>query len=172
MRKRSPIIVCSTIFAVVVIVLAGIVILFSAKKNFEPKIKYAEFPFSLTYKIDDNIITINNTYVCEFKGIGWDTGRGFYRKWTGYVKETGLENVLIVEDPERQIFCQVGDPRYYMEDPDDLPWSIKSLSPPHLYAVKKSNNFDYISVEQIKQIYNIEIVSWNFSQPIETRSSN
>ena len=158
-----------SIALIIAIILGGVIILFSAKKNFEPEKKYAEFPFSLTYSIDDEIITIDNTYVCEFTGIGWDTGRGFYRKWTGYVKETGLENVLIVEDSERQIFCQVGDPRYYMENTNALSWSVESLSPPHLYAVKKSSNFDYISVEQIKQNYNIEILSWEFSQPIETQ---
>ena len=140
--------------------------LFSAKKKFEPEEKYAEFPFSLTYNMNDTIITVEGIYVCEFKGIGWDTGRGFYRKWDGYVKETGLENVLIVEDFARQIFCQVGDPRYYMEHSANLSWSEDSLSPPHLYAVKKSDNFDYMSVEQIKQHYNIEIISWNFSNPL------
>ena len=148
-------------------ILGGVIMLFSAKKNFEPEKKYAEFPFSLTYSINDTIITVDGTYVCEFDKIGWDTGRGFYRKWTGYVKETGLENVLLVEDSEKQIFCQVGDPRYYMEHSHGLSWSVESLSPPHLYVVKKSNNFDYMSVEQIKQHYNIELLSWNFSPPLD-----
>lgn len=150
-----------------IIILGGVIILFSAKKKLEPENKYAEFPFSLTYKIDDKNITIDNTYVCEFKGIGWDTGRGFYRKWAGYVKETGLESVLIAEDSERQIFCQVGDARYYMDNSNDLHWSNDSLAPPHLYAVKKSSNFDYMSVDQIKQTYGIEIIAWQFSKPIE-----
>lgn len=155
-----------SIALIIAIILGGVIILFSAKKNFEPKEKYAEFPFSLTYSMNDTIITVDGTYVCEFKGIGWDTGRGFYRQWNGYVKETGLENVLIVEDSERQIFCQVGDSRYYMEHSENLSWSEESLSPPHLYAVKKSDNFDYMSVEQIKQRYNIEIISWVFSDPL------
>ena len=140
--------------------------LFSAKKNFEPEKKYAEFPFSLTYSINGTIITVDGTYVCKFKGIGWDTGRGFYRKWDGYVKETELENVLIVEDSERKIFCQVGDPRYYMEHSEESSWSNETLSPPHLYAVKKVESFDYMTVEQIKQNYGIEIISWDFSDPL------
>lgn len=122
----------------------------------------------MTYKIGTETINVNNTYVCKFTGISWDTGRGFYRKWSGYVKETGLENVLIIEDSERKIFCQVGDPRYYMGDNNYLSWKTDSLSPPHLYVVKKSNKFDYISVDQIKQIYDIEILSWEFSKPLES----
>ncbi len=142
--------------------------LFSVKNQYEPKTKYAEFPFSLTYKIDGETVTVSNTYVCEFTSVGWDTGRGFYRNWIGYVKETGLENVLIIEDSERKIFCQVGDPRYYMGDDSQLSWENESLSPPHLYTVKKSNDFDYMSVDEIKQTYDIEIISWEFSKPIES----
>ena len=155
-----------------IIMLGGVVILFSFKKHIEPTTKYAEFPFTLTYNVNGETVDINGTYVCEFKEIGWDTGRGFYRKWAGYVKETGLENVLIIEDSERQIFCQVGDPRYYMEKDESESWETESLSPPHLYAVNKSSEYNYISVEQIKQIYNIEFVDWNFSNPIENKSKD
>lgn len=155
-----------SIALIIAIILGGVIILFSAKKKFEPKEKYAEFPFSLTYSIDGEIVTIDGTYVCEFDGIGWDTGRGYYRKWIGYVKETGLENVLIIEDSDRQIFCQVGDPRYYMENSEGLSWAVESLSPPHLYSVKKSDGFDDMLVEEIKQHYKIEIISWDFSQPL------
>lgn len=141
--------------------------LFSTNKNYKPKTKYGEFPFSLTYKIDEEITTVKNIYVCEFDGLGWDTGRGFYRKWNGYVKDTGLENVLIFEDSERKIFCQVGDPYYYMSEYDNhLSWENESLSPPHLYIVNKENNFYYMSVDEIKQTYGIEIISWEFSNPV------
>ena len=132
-----------------------------------PEHTYGEFPFSLTYKVNGETTTIKNTYVCVFEGVGWDTGRGFYRKWNGYVKETGLENVLIVEDSKMKVFCQVGDPQFYMGDDKDLSWENKSLSPPHIYLIKKSNNYAYISVEEIKQTYGIESMSWEFSEPIK-----
>ncbi len=155
------------IITIIIVLLCGIIMLFSVKKQYEPAIKYGEFPFSLIYKIDDKTITVNNTYICEFTGIGWDTGRGFYRKWNGYIKETRLENVLIFEDSERKLFCQMGDPLYYMSDDKYLSWENKALSPPHLYIVKKSDGIDLTSVDEIKQTYNIEIISWQFSEPIE-----
>lgn len=151
----------------IVVILGGIAMLFSAKKSYEPKTKQGEFPFSLTYKVNGETTTIKNTYVCVFEGVGWDTGRGFYRKWNGYVKETGLENVLIFEDSKIKVFCQVGDPQFYMGDDKNLSWENKSLSPPHIYLIKKSNNYDYMSVEEIKQTYGIEIISWEFSEPIK-----
>ena len=157
------------IIIVFIAILGGAIMVFSAKKHLEPKTKYGEFPFSLTYKIGGNMITVNNTYVCKFTGIGWNTGRGFYKKWSGYVKETGLENVLLFEDTEIKIFCQIGDPHYYMLDDDYLAWEKKSLSPPHLYIEKKTNDFKYMSVDQIKQTYDIEIISWKFSNPIKNR---
>lgn len=164
---KSKKILFVSIALIIIVILGGVIILFSAKKKLEPEKKYAEFPFSLTYKIDDKIITIDNTFVCEFKGVGWDTGRGFYRKWDGYVKETGLENVLICEDSQRKIFCRVGEPRYYMGDEQYLYWKDNSLSPPHLYMVKKTANYDFMSVDEIKQTYGIEIMSWEFSEPIK-----
>lgn len=167
MRAKTVIAIIFILLGFIMVHVFGIgVYIFAKKKQYEPEIKYAEFPFSLTYSLNDQMITVDGIYVCEFKEISWDTGRGFYREWNGYVKETGLENVLIVEDSERQIFCRVGDPRYYMENSENLSWSDKSLSPPHLYIVKKSNNFDPMSVEQIKQRYNIEIISWDFSDPL------
>lgn len=136
----------------------------------EPKITYAEFPFTLVYSVDGNVITVNNTYVCEYEGIGWAAAGGSYRKWKGYVKETGLENVLICEDSKRKIFCVVGEPLYYMGEKERFErkgWKNKSLSPPHLYSDDKTDDYDLISVEEIKQTYNIEIISWEFSPPIQ-----
>ena len=148
----------------IVVILGGIAMLFSAKKSYEPKTKQGEFPFSLTYKVNGETTTIKNTYVCVFEGVGWDTGRGFYRKWNGYVKETGLENVLIFEDSKIKVFCQVGDPQFYMGDDKNLSWENN--------LIKKSNNYDYMSVEEIKQTYGIEIISWEFSEPIKNSFKN
>ena len=131
-----------------------------------PEITYAEFPFSLTYRIGSETITVNDTYVCEFAGFNWDTGNGYYINWNGYVKETGLSGVLIVEDDDRQIFCKVGDARYYMEGPNSPRVHSESLSPPHIYPKYKKNDYNYVTTDQIKQIYDIEIISWEFSEPL------
>ena len=59
-----------------------------------------------------------------------------------------------------------------MGDDKYLDWASKSLSPPHLYIETKSNNFDFMSVEEIKQTYGIEIISWEFSEPIKNSYIN
>ena len=135
------------------------------KKHIEPTVKYGEFPFKLTYVLNGNTVTVSNTYVCEYVGVGWDTGRGFFPKWNGYVKETGLENVLICEDEDRMVFCQVGDPLFYMGYPEQLAWENKSLEP-HLYTVEK-NDTKYLPFDKIQSVYNIEIVEWEFFDPIQ-----
>ena len=35
----------------------------------EPKIKYGEFPFVLTYEVDGEIRVIEDTIVCEYEGL-------------------------------------------------------------------------------------------------------
>ena len=80
--------------------------------------------------------------------------------------------MLIFEDSKIKVFCQVGDPQFYMGDDKNLSWENKSLSPPHIYLIKKSNNYDYMSVEEIKQTYGIEIISWEFSEPIKNSFKN
>ncbi len=163
----KKLVLCIAIVLSFVVVFGGITMLFLTKKSFEPKIKQGEFPFSLTYKINGETIIADGTYVCAYDGIGWDTGRGFYRKWNGYVKETGLENVLIFEDSKGKIFCRVGNPEYYMGDNKKLSWETNALNPPHLYEEKKVNDYIYRSVEEIRETYGIEIISWEFSEPIQ-----
>ncbi len=159
-----------TVVIFLLLLIGGLFFMFFEKRQFVPKVKSGEFPFSLTYKVDNgNVVNISGVYICEFDGIGWDTGRGFYRKWKGYVKETGLENVLIFEDSNTRIFCRVGDPEYLMGDYKYLAWENISLSPPHLYLKKNSNNSSYLSSEDIKNKYGIEIITWNFSEPIKNQ---
>ncbi len=163
MKKKILIISISVLLVVAVAITVSVV---AIRNSYMPEIKQGEFPFALTYKINGEEKTVNDTYVCEFDGIGFDTGRGFYREWKGYVKSSGAENVLIAEDENRKIYCQVGEPNYYMGDHEYLDWETISLSPPHLYAEKKTDSFDYMSADEIKETYNIEIVSWDFKEPI------
>lgn len=166
-------IVATVITAVMVVLVAGfpwlIIYLGSmfGEDPPEPAITYGEFPFELVYEINGERTTIRDVYVCEYVGVGWDAGRGSYRKWNGYVKGTGLENVLICEDVDRKVFCQVGHPLYYMGYAEQLSWENKTLEPPHLYTVEKNSTADYLTLDEIKTVYNIDVLAWEFSDPIQ-----
>ena len=130
-----------------------------------PQETYGEFPFELTYKINEEIITIEDVYVCEYDGVGWDEGNGKHRKWSGWIKGCGETAIFITEDSDRKIFCFVGDAEFYMNDeqyPEGRPLT------PRLYDVKKNVSImDSLDQDEIVTLYNIEIVSWSFSDPIE-----
>ncbi len=81
-----------------------------------PVITHGEFPFELTYKLNGELYTVKDTYICDYDGLGFNMGIGNYRKWSGYIKSTGETAVLITEDSDRQIFCSVGDTEFYMND--------------------------------------------------------
>ncbi len=129
-----------------------------------PQIEYGEFPFELTYKIDGETVTIKDVYICEYDGIGANEGWGKYREWKGYIKGTNEELIFITEDSYRQIFCFVGDAEYYMNDekyPEKRPLT------PRLISVSKNPVGPFLLGEEIGEYYNIELVSWEFSEPIE-----
>lgn len=130
----------------------------------EPNVKYGEFPFEIVYKINGETFTLNDIYVCEYDGIAIDEGSGKHRTWNGYVKSTEKRGAILLEDEERIIYCYVGDAETYMGDQDNG-WQ-RPLTP-YLYAKSKISNYDILSEEEILAKYNLEIISWSLSDPIE-----
>ena len=131
----------------------------------QPIIQTGEFPFELTYKLNGELYTVKDVYVCNYEGIGVDEGNGKYRKWSGYIKGSGESAIFVTEDSDRKIFCFVGDAEFYMNDeqyPEERPLT------PRLYDVKKNVNImNSFNHDEIVAIYNVEIVSWKFSEPID-----
>ena len=82
----------------------------------QPIIQTGEFPFELTYKLNGELYTVKDVYVCNYEGIGFDEGNGKYRKWSGYIKGSGESAIFVTEDSDRKIFCFVGDAEFYMND--------------------------------------------------------
>ena len=130
----------------------------------QPQKTYGEFPFTLTYTVNGETHTVEDVYVCKYDGVGADEGHGKYRTWSGYIKGSGETDVLIAEDADRKVYCFVGDAEFYMNDeryPEKRPLT------PRLYDVEKNVDAEGLSPEEIAKVYDIEIVSWNFSEPIE-----
>lgn len=133
----------------------------------KPNITYGEFPFELVYEIDGEVVTVKDTYICEYDGIGANEGTGKYRVWKGYIKGTGEETILLCEDEDREVHCFVGDAEYYMNDekyPEKRPFA------PRVFDTAKPNKFpkpELFSSEEIMDYYGIKIISYKFTDPIE-----
>ena len=136
----------------------------------KPEITYGEFPFELVYEIDGEIVTVNDVYVCEFDGFSMNTGRmEKYRTWKGYVKSTEQNNVVLLHDGDLKIVCYVGNPEYYMSDPEykgDHPYKLNILKQ-ICYSFGTSTSGVPEEIDKLMQQYKIRIVSWQFSEPIE-----
>ena len=133
----------------------------------EPQIKEGEFPFEIVYEIDGEIITVNDVYVCEFGGFDWNEGVGKYRKWKGYIKSSGAEELILLEDGDLKFAVSIGSPEYYMGDPT---CSYFENEPSIFYI--KPNEFGGTTVglsdiESLLERYKLKLVSWTFSEPIE-----
>ena len=146
-------------------IILGVGILLSPNPP-KPEITYGEFPFEIVYEIDGKQITVQDTYICEFDGFGANEGVGKYRSWKGYVKSTGEEHMLMLEDNNTVIYCYVGKAEYYMND-EERYYGVYPITP-HLYGVSKTDDLYYNSMypDEILEYYKIKIISWEFSEPI------
>lgn len=164
-----------TLFVITIIVILGFYFFVKTGNNFsfsfnsklpQPEITYAEFPFEVVYEIDGEIVTIQDIYVCEYKGTfyGWD--RGFYREWDGYIKGTKRENLFLLEDNGTEVYITVGYPEYYM---NDNALAIRGPYTPNVIAKKTimQNRTLYTSADEEMKYYKIKIIDWTLSSPIE-----
>ncbi len=156
------------IFVLNLLAWSGIFIggLFSPNPS-KPEITYAEFPFEIVYEIDGETITVNDIYVCEFDGFGWNEGVGKHRKWKGYIKSSESEELILLEDGDLKFAVSVGSPEYYMSDPS---CSYSDNTPSIFYI--KPNKFGGITsgsldIEPLLEQYKLKLISFNFSEPIE-----
>lgn len=130
----------------------------------EPTVTRGDFDFSVTYQIGDEVNTISGVYVCEFvKG-----GRaidGYYREWNGYIKDSDLENdiVLATKDGDTLYLDLDLDPEYFMSDPF---YSVvdKGAPTPELYV---SSTTDGEPSFKDASAFDARIVSYSYDQPIE-----
>ncbi len=154
-------------FVAILFILIIVVTLSSCQNIPEPQIKEKEFPFEIVYEIDGEPVTINDVYVCEFDGFDWNEGVGKHRKWKGYIKSSGEEELIIFEDDDLKFAVSIGSPEYYMNDPD----CSYSENIPSIYYIK-SNEFDggssgIMEIESLLEQYKLKLICWNLPEPIQ-----
>ena len=141
------------------------VLSFFSTKPLVPEITYGEFPFRLVYSINGEKITVEDIFIAEFDGFGWNIGVEGYRRWRGHIKGTGKTRVLVLIDDNRRIYITVGSARYYMGDLDFFdgtpfePAIIMEIYPNEMRGTTTSR------VDLLRP-YNIELIEWELSNPI------
>lgn len=132
----------------------------------KPETTYAEFPFEIVYEVDGEITTITDIYVCEFDGFASNSsGKEKHRRWKGYIKSTGEEYIILVDDGNLQLLCSIGDAGYYMGDSD------YTVNEPMIFYKKTDDLGTGIGslpddVEKLTERYKLKLISWHMSEPI------
>lgn len=147
----------------------------------EPEIKQGEFPFSLTYSINGSTVVVEDTLLCQYSGIKFDTSVGKYRSWTSRLL-SGNEYIIMYktqgipessswsggEDSEKFytiIYFDPGNAGYYMGDRKSQDSSF-----PNARFVSteegESRIIGNVKADDLLQNYGIKLIKWEASPPI------
>lgn len=134
----------------------------------EPAITYGEFPFRLEYELNGQRMVIQDRLICEYVGVGSDEGRGKYREWKGKLASGEERVTLLVVDENTEIYYSPGHANYYMGDmQENITFNHNS---PDALVIRKDGKFttySRIEASELLQQYNIRLIRWDYTQPIE-----
>ena len=154
------ILMCVYLLPQVVMLLVG-----SGGKNPpQPQITYGEFPFMLEYEINGETITVEDVIICEYDGVGNGTN-GKFLKWKKRIASTGEEDLLLLSEENKKIFCTVGNANYYMGEIQKEEYPKPKLYIDECEKSITTSSYDPVELEK----YNIRIINYKFSQPIENK---
>lgn len=134
-----------------------------------PEVKSGEFSFKLVYEKNNELITIEDTLIIEFKDIdeNWNGGSGPHRIWhTSFANWTTDEDLILYEDNNCEIWFELGSCEYYLgleENDSDLEY----LGAKPGDFIGERNGYRYVSNEkELLLRYNIKIIEKSISPPI------
>ena len=137
-----------------------------------PQITYGEFPFTITYEFNNEIVTYKDVVICEYEGIeSWGTA-GKRRKWSRKLK-SGNEYITLLRSKTSEATFEIyetipGLPEYYMGDFQKSRAEYERNMKDYRYLGYKQNDIiQSITKEEAWEKYGIQIISIECAPPIE-----
>lgn len=140
----------------------------------EPTITYSEFPFSITYRFNDEIITVNDVLVCEYNSIRKDLSET-NRYWTGNIGQEEKTDYIIWQKENSCLYLYTGmDPQYYMGDPlykrtqHHIEVELndgRKYNEPYGYYWDDDQYEEIYEIDELKEM-GFEILSYEYPEPI------
>lgn len=136
-----------------------------------PQIKYAEFPFTIVYEYNGEVLTYEDKIICEYTGTDWNEGVGKHRTWTERF-ESGSGPVLCEMENGQYIYYSMRsfDAEYMMGDEEFMGYGhpVTCL----LLIIPAENESGYkekiqLSNDEAYEQYNLRIISFDVPDPIE-----
>ena len=142
----------------------------------KPEVTYGEFPFTLIYEIDGETITIEDTLVIRYKGVGANEGVGKYNEWDRYLKSQTDEGYirhsvrlfdgLLENGNSATIFLELGSCEYYMGLQEDMIYYYYTDMKPGDIAILTHEYTGPLSEETLYNDYGIKIIKKELSPPV------
>ena len=165
----------------------------------KPEISYGEFPFQLTYELNDETKIIKDVAICKFDGYGKRTEAGQSRKWKVNLKSKVDDPILDSEQSKGMDFVWItlldlrndsisddngyeilelyffgGNGHYYMNDElgghDRKAQDFTWVN----YMYKTENGtigHSAFTAEKAYEKFGIRLISWEASEPIQNTFS-
>ena len=151
-----------------------------------PEITTQEFPFYVEYSVNGEVFVIEDTIICDFNGLikGRGHNTSMRRDWSQKLKSTNNTDtrvVIIKEGSKESIFSDrinsssriclsLGGAEYYMGEP-----KYDKIEKPCFYYEEYfrhrtgplTSECTILTEEQLKEFFNIEIIQFSFSPPVE-----
>ena len=137
-----------------------------------PEITYAEFPFQVVYEMDGEVITLNETLICEYAGETWDGSRhDRYRTWKK--RYAGGEDLILkrISDTEYIGFSLGGTSAYWMGDTESLSCCMTPHGGNHVVLTEKTKSEMFMHCDELYDKFGIRIIDVKTSAPIENTFS-
>lgn len=175
--------VAASILAIMLIIVFMFWMAFGGANYFiqipKPEITYGEFPFKLTYELNGEIKTIEDTVICEFDGFEVIGEAGKYRKWKTSLKSGDERLTLLDLRPLNEVnefgqvmlelFFSYGSGEYYMGD--EQRFSLKPEIRDYIeYEYKSADGTtggSSYKADVAYEKYKIRLISWEVAPPIE-----
>ena len=147
----------------------------------DPEIKYGEFPFVITYEVDGEIKTIEDTVICEYDGIEWTNSGSKERKWKSYLK-SGNKGIVLLKVDDGKMSYEISTtaelPEYYMndhrygndrEDYERMLHDERYLGYREIKDGKTVIKSISMEKEEVYERFKLRIIERKYSKPIENK---
>ena len=151
-----------------VLVMSMLFILNSCFPAKNPNIMYEDFPMEVTYKINDEIVTLKEIYVVEYSGFNPELGYSY----NGYIKSTNEDGIILYEEDNLKVICKLGDADYYIGksgryENDVVPLHIYCQEEKQTFWFFKQKEYTVLTENELYEQYGIKIISWTTSDPLD-----
>ena len=134
-----------------------------------PEVSEGRFDFSVTYELNGETKTVNDTYVCKYKGVRMTLEGIYYRAWEGtFNGDLAGDTIKICDtaDGGEIVLAFLIYPEYFMGEPD-----YKEFEPSYDLAVYYYDENGYIidnsDDAEVLASHGVRFIGFEYGDPIE-----